>query len=373
MSHKATILMLTNSAGGLCHFRFELVERLLSEGYSVFFSVPNNSEDIYVKKLKEIGAQHIFTKINRRSTNPFIDILLFFKYIKLLKKIKFDIVLTYTIKPNVYGGIACNILKIPYIANITGLGSAVENKSILQNISLFLYKIAFKKVKHVFFQNSENQEFFFKNNIAIHNNYLLPGSGVNLKKFDILDYPIESECIKFLFISRVMREKGIDYYLEAAKYLKSKNPNFEFHICGACDDSYQNIIKASTKDGIIIYHGRVPNVRDYLKFTHCTIHPTYYPEGMSNVLLESAASARPAITTNRSGCREIIKDGVNGYIAEQKNSRNLIEKIEKFIGLSYEEKKQMGLNGRKMVEDKFDRNIVIDAYMKTIKNILSGN
>jgi len=342
---------------------------LISKGHKVYFSLPNQKDDYYVDKLEVIGAKHIFTQIQRRSTNPFIDLMLFLKYIILLKKLKPNIVLTYTIKPNVYGGIACNILKIPYIANITGLGSALENKSTIQKVSLALYKIAFKKVKHVFFQNSENQAFLLRNNISVGKNSLLPGSGVNLELFSKLDYP-DTEQIKFLFVSRVMREKGIDYYFEVAKYFKAKYPNFEFHVCGACEESYEKILKSLSEEGIIVYHGKVNDVRDYLKFSHCTVHPTYYPEGMSNVLLESAACARPIITTNRSGCREIVEDGVNGYIVEQKSSKGLIEKIEKFISLSHEEKRQMGLNGRVKVEKEFDRTIVIDAYMKEINRVL---
>ena len=166
-----------------------------------------------------------------------------------------------------------------------------------------------------------------------------------------------------------MKEKGIDQYLEAAKYIRNKYPNTRFHICGFCEEDYEDILKEYQNQGIIIYHGLLDDVRKILKITHCTIHPTYYPEGMSNVLLESCACARPIITTDRSGCKEIVDDGINGYIIKQKDSNDLIDKIEKFLNLDYEDKKLMGLYARNKVESEFDRNIVVNIY-KQILNII---
>lgn len=198
------------------------------------------------------------------------------------------------------------------------------------------------------------------------NNYdLLPGSGVNLDFFIPIEYP-DDTTIEFVYISRIMKEKGIDNYLEAARYIRNKYPFTKFHICGFCEEKYESILDNYEKEGIIKYHGLISDVRDILKVTHCTIHPTYYPEGMSNVLLESCACARPIITTNRSGCREIVDNGINGYMIPQQNTKKLIEAIERFLELKYADKKNMGLNGRKKVEKNFDRKKVIEAYMKEI-------
>lgn len=164
-----------------------------------------------------------------------------------------------------------------------------------------------------------------------------------------------------------MKEKGIDQYLEAAEYIRSKYPNTRFHICGFCEEAYENKLKLLQDKGIVTYHGMLRDVREILKKTHCTIHPTYYPEGMSNVLLESAACGRPIITTDRSGCREVVDPGINGYMVKQKDSKDLIEKVEKFIQLDYEKKKRMGLAGRKKVEKEFNRQIVVEAYLEKIK------
>lgn len=360
------VAILVNHVVDVYNLRKELVEQLLTDGYEVYISSPNGER---IVDLVAMGCHFINTPISRRGTNIFEDFKLLSHYKKIMKEVKPDIVLTYSIKPNIYGGMVSDSLKIPYIANITGLGTPVEHESILQKIIIILYKIAFKNVNCVFFQNFENMQFFEDHNIAIKKRKLIPGSGVNLKEFSVLDYP-STKTVEFLFIARIMKEKGIDQYLEAAKYIREKYPYTRFHILGFCEEEYEDKLKKLQKMSDIIYHGMQSDVRKFLKITHCTIHPSYYPEGMSNVLLESAACGRPIITTNRSGCKEIIDDGINGYIVEQKNSKDLIEKIEKFLNLDFDTKKRMGLAGREKVEKEFDRKIVVDAYLIEIKNSL---
>src|SRR5690625_1122686 len=362
------VLILVNHDVVIYNFRLEIVERLLEEGYEVHISSPYGER---IDDLIALGCKYVDASIARHGTNLIEEFKLLLYYRKIMKKIKPDVVLSFTIKPNIYGGIASRMLNVPYIANITGLGTAVENAGVMQKVSIHLYKIAFKKISCVFFQNVENRQFFINHNIAIDKHRLIPGSGVNLERFTVLKYPLD-DTIQFVFISRIMKEKGIDQYLEAAEYIKEKYPNTEFHVCGFCEEAYEERLNTLQEKGIIHYHGMVRNVADILEKTHCTIHPTYYPEGMSNVLLESAASGRPIITTDRSGCREIVDDGINGYVVEQENSEDLIEKIEVFLKLPYEEKKNMGLAGRAKVEKEFDRDIVVDAYMEEISNIAGG-
>lgn len=348
----------------LLYFRQELIDELIKRKYKVYVSFPKSKNvEVFEKK----GCMFIDTPMDRHGINPFKDIKIIFKYLKIIKEIKPDYVLTYTIKPNIYGGIACRIRKTKQIANITGLGTAMENKGILQKIAILLHKIGLKKVKCCFVQNTENLEFLKKHKIAKNKLKLIPGSGVNLDKFKLLDYPKESEPIEFLFISRIMKEKGIDQYLETAEYIKSKYNNTKFHILGFCEQEYNEKLNELQHKNIIEYHGRQDNITPFMQKASCVIHPTYYPEGMSNVLLEACASGRPIITTNRAGCREIVDDDVNGYVIKEKDSKDLIEKVEKFINLSNEEKKQMGLAGRRKVEKEFDRNIVVQAYMNEIR------
>lgn len=352
------VLFLVNHDVVIYNFRLEIVEKLLEEGYEVYISSPYGER---IDDLIELGCHYTETAISRHGTNLIQDFKLLLHYRKLMKEVQPSVVLTFTIKPNIYGGMAARSLNIPYIANITGLGTAVENSGLMQKVTVQLYKIAFKKIQTVFFQNKENMQFFIDRKIALGKHQLLPGSGVNLERFPILEYPSD-EVVKFVFISRIMKEKGIDYYIEAAKYIKEKYPNTEFHICGFTEEDYEDILKDYEDKGIIIYHGMVRDIRKILKFTHCTVHPTYYPEGMSNVLLESAASGRPVITTDRSGCREIVDDSKTGYLVETHNNKQLIDKIEQFIKLSYEEKKNMGQLGRDKVKKEFDRESVVSKY-----------
>lgn len=363
----ARILILANNDVGLYKFRKELIEELLRI-HEVYVSLPNGD---FVSNLIELGCKFINTPISRRGTNPISDLKLLLNYKKMIKAVNPDVVLTYTIKPNIYGGLTCRLSNIPYIANITGLGTAVENKGILQKVTLILYRQALIKASCVFFQNSENKEFFMRNKVIKAKNRLIPGSGVNLDHYTVMDYPSD-EKINFLFVARVMKEKGIDQFIDAAKYFSSKKkPRVSFHVLGFCEQDYYSKLIKLQNSGVIEYHGMQSDVRKFYKSSHCIIHPTYYPEGMSNVLLEGAASGRPIITTNRSGCREIIDDGVNGYIVEQKNSQDLIEKIERFLDLDHEIKKQMGLASRKKVEKEFDRRLVVGSYLEELGKLVN--
>lgn len=360
------ILILANNDVGLYNFRKELIEKLIKLKNDIYISLPYGER---VEDLKKLGCKFFETYVDRRGTNPIKDIKLLMKYKKLIKKIEPDIVLTYTIKPNIYGGIVCRFNKISYICNVTGLGSATEKESVIQKVILFLYKIALKNVKCCFVQNKENLQ-FLKNNKIIKKEekyQLIPGSGVNLSKFKVLPYPKEKEKIKFLFISRIMKEKGIEEYLKLAKYMKNNNTNLEFGILGFCEQKYESTLKELQDQDIIYYYGMQKNVIPYLKECSCLIHPSYYPEGMSNVLLEASASGRPVITTNRSGCREIVEDKKTGFIVTSKDSEDLIKKVEQFINIPRQDREKMGLEARKKVEREFDRNIVIDEYLRKIK------
>lgn len=359
------ILVLVNHDIVIHYFRSEVMTALVSNGFRVMISCPREEK---TAALEALGCEIIETAIDRKGTNPIKDVRLLRTYIQMIRRLKPDIVLTFTIKPNVYGGIACRCLKTPYIPNITGLGTAVENPGLLRTLTTFLYKNSLKTAQIVFFQNEGNKTFFLKKKIALGKHELLPGSGVNLKKFTPLPYPSE-ETIEFVFISRIMKDKGIDEYLGAAKVLKERYPNTQFHVCGNSEKSYVPILKEYDEKAIVQYHGLLDDVRLILQRTHCTVHPSYH-EGMSNVLLESSACARPVITTNKNGCKEVVDEGVNGFLVPVRDTESLIEAVERFILLSYEQKVQMGLAGRKKVEREFDRQIVVDAYMREISHIL---
>ncbi len=359
------VLFLVNHDIVIYNFRLELVERLLKDGHEVWISSPYGER---IDDLKALGCHYVEADISRHGMNPVAELKLLNHYKKIIKDIKPDMVFSYTIKPNIYGAMACKSLKVPCIANITGLGTAVENGGTAQKVSVILYKMAFPKIQRVFFQNEENRQFFVDKKIALGKHRMLPGSGVNLHRFAPLEYPSD-ETIEFAFIARIMKEKGIDNYLEAARVIKAKYPNAVFHVCGFCEAEYDGKLQDYIDDGSVIYHGLVRDVREIHKVVHCVIHPTYYPEGLSNVLLEACASARPIITTDRSGCREVIDDGVNGFIVKQKDTEDLINQIEKFVALPYEKKESMGLAGRAKVGKEFDRQIVVEAYVRELEKV----
>lgn len=360
------ILILCNSCIGLYKFRKELLIELKNNDYDIYVSTPFDNLEI-IELLKKMEIQLIETKIDRRGMNLLKDTKLLFYYLILFLKIKPNVILTYTIKPNLYGGILARFLNIPYIINITGLGTAVEVESKLQKLLLLFYKKAVKKCKMIFFQNKANQDFFIQN-ISPKNYELVPGSGVNLEEYNFEEYP-DDKILKFLFVARIMKEKGIEFYLEVAKKIKIKYPNTEFHICGFCEENYKEIIEELVNKNIVIYHGQINNMKMLYKEIHCIIHPTYYPEGISNVLLEAAATGRGIITTNRPGCREVVDNYISGYLVKEKNEADLLEKVEKFIQLSYKEKKKIGLNARKKVENEFNRSIVVNSYIKILKEL----
>lgn len=366
---KGNILILSNNVGGLYSFRKEVVQAVKDIGYDIYISSPdyNSPKGQYFFK---IGCHIIPTAFNRRGVNPFADLKLMMTYLKLLKQLRPIAVLTYTIKPNVYGGMACRLLGVPQLANVTGLGDAVENGGLMQKLTITLYRIGLNKAKCVFFQNQANRYFCLNHRIHGQKTHLLPGSGVNLQHHTYQDYP-EEDLIKFLYIGRVIKDKGCEELFEMARAIKANHPDVEFQVLGSIEGNYQAQIDELQKQGIINFLGSASDVRPYIGAVHCTIMPSYH-EGMSNVNLESAANGRPVITTNVPGCKETVEDGRTGYLVKPRDAHDLIVGVERFLSLSYGQKKQMGINARKKVEREFDRNIVVKAYLEWIERIRTG-
>lgn len=366
MAHK--VLLAINFDEGLYNFRKELLEALIKAGYEVHIAVPDGS---FIKRLCRMGCLFHDTHLNRRGKNPLQELSLIRRYDALLKEIRPDVVLTYTIKPNLYLGFLCRLRKIPYITTITGLGTAVEGYGILQGITKRLYKAALLKAAVVFFQNETNERLFSELGIAKGRHRMLPGSGVNLQRFAYQPFP-EGDTTEFLFISRVMKEKGIEEYLDAAEVIKKEHPEAVFRILGFLEDDYtgRKRFDRLRQEGVIQFEGSVENVIPYIRNSQCTVHPSYYPEGMSNVCLESAACGRAVITTDRAGCRETIKNGSSGFLVKERDSHDLIEKIRQFLALPIEERIRLGRNGRAYMEEKFDRSIVVQNYLDAAAEVI---
>lgn len=365
---KGNILVLTNNIGGLHSFRKEVMKAIVDAGYVIYISEPDDDER--VKYFEGIGCYIIKTNFNRRGMNPISDFILMLKYGRMMKQLRPEAVLTYTIKPNIYGGIACRLFHIPQLANVTGLGDAIENGGWLQKLTLFLYKVGISKARNVFFQNKSNMDFCIEHGIASKSLILLPGSGVNLQYHVFQSYAPDG-VIKFLFIARLLKDKGTDEFLQMAELIKAKCPNTEFQILGIVEGNYKKRMDQLVQKGIINYLGPTSDVRPFLGAVHCTVMPSYH-EGMSNVNLESSANGRPVITTNVPGCRETVDDGRTGYIVDARSTKSLADAVERFVHLPYNQKVLMGQEARNKVEREFDRQIVINAYLNAISHLEEG-
>jgi len=339
---------------------------LIEQGHEVFISMPKSSENTY---FSDLGCNVIETHVDRRGVNPIMDLKLIVSYLRIMKKIRPDIIFSYTIKPNIYGSIISNLLRIKQVSNVTGTGATFLKNDILSKLSKVLYKISIRNSYKVFFQNSGDKEFFVKNGMVNDNYSIIPGSGVNLDHFELCDLP-KDKSVNFIFIGRVMKVKGIDQYLEAAKKIKGIYPNTHFYIAGFIEDeNYKKIIDSYHIDGIVEYIGFQKDIKSWIQKCHCTVLPSFGGEGVPNVLLESAAMGRICIASRIYGSKDVIIDGVTGYLFDSGSSESLIEKMKRFLELNYEAKRQMGLEGRRRVEREFDRQIVIREYLKEVERI----
>ena len=357
------ILILANSSGGLYDFRNELVLELL-KNYSVYVSIP---DEVAVDKLKAQGCRMIHTDINRRGMNPVQDLGLLKSYWKLLKEIKPDVVLTYTIKPNIYGGFCCRLLKIPYIVNITGLGTTFERGGLLKTMVVTMYRAALKKANCIFFQNERNKQIFEENGIFGKKAKRVNGSGVNIEKYSLEEYP-RREKPKFLFVGRLMKEKGVEEYLSCAKKYANRA---EFDIIGYCEEAYEEEVKQLEQQGVLRFHGFQKDVKSFYKDADAVVIASYH-EGMSNVLLEASATGRPVLATNIPGCKEGVEEHRTGFLFAPRNTKALEETMEYFLAMSKEQREAMGQAARRKMEREFDRNRVVESYREEIEKILGS-
>lgn len=354
------ILILANFDVGLYKFRKELIQELLDQGNEVYISLPDGE---LVRSLEKMGCKFVNTAVDRRGINPKTDAKLMFFYKKLIKKLHPDLVITYTIKPNIYGGLMCRMLRVPYAVNITGLGTAFQSESMVKKLVTFLYKIALKKAKVVFFENIGNKQTFLDLHILKEKQIcVLNGAGVNLADYPFSEYPSD-EGTRFLFIGRVMKEKGVEELFKAAKNIKKIYPEVSFDIVGPMEDDYKERIQSLVRNGIIYYYGYQEDVKPFIKKCDCFVLPSYH-EGMANTLLECGAMGRPLITSRIHGCMEAVRDGENGYLVDVKDVKGLEEKMMEFIELSYVQKKQMGEMSRKVMEKRFDKEKVVEMTLE---------
>jgi glycosyltransferase involved in cell wall biosynthesis len=366
----AKIAIVLNASWNIYNFRLPLLDRLSGLGHEIIVIAP---EDEYSRKIP-YPFHHI--PIKSKSVNPFGDIVTFLNFFKLLKKTKPDILLLYTIKPNVYGNFAAYLLGIKTISNIAGLGSLFINPGLVTKFAKRLYQLAMKVPAKVFFQNHEDMKMFIKEGLVLENiAERIPGSGVDLSRFtDSSNSVKENGKFVFLLLSRMLWDKGVGEYVEAAKLLLPKRADVEFQLLGFLDSDNPQAISKTEMDRLtetegIIYIGASDYVEDFIQEADCIVLPSYR-EGLPRSLLEAAAMGKPIITTDVSGCRDVVEDGFNGFLCRPRDSRSLFDKMEKMIGLDSKERARLGANGREKVIREFDQDIVSQKYIQAIEDIL---
>lgn len=372
---KPLIALVTNNDDDIYCFRKELIEGLLAEGYEMLISCPNGPKFEMMKDIPFIYDDPI---IDRRGTNIIADGKLFLHYRKIFKKYRPDVVLTYTAKPNVYASVAARQLGIPYINNVTGLGSVLNKTGLMRAFIMFLFKTAYRGAACVMFQNSTNMKLALDARMIKGDYKLIPGSGVDTERYPLQSYPeggdgIDGDIIVFNYIGRILHDKGVDDYIEAAKQIKGKYPNTEFNMIGfiePTENHYKKELEGLEKQGIVKYRGSQKDVKPFISRAHAIIHPSTYGEGMSNVLLENASSGRFIITTDNPGCRETVINEQTGFVYHGGNVDELVKKVECFLAMENETRKRMGEAGRQYVKENFSRSIVVNAYKEKIKEIL---
>ena len=365
------ILISINTAWNLLNFRAGLINGLISSGFEVIAVAPS---DKYVAELELLGCRFVHLEMDNQGTHPVRDLLLLWRYCRLLKTEKPDLCLFYTVKPNVYGSLASSLFSIPFINNVSGLGAVFIQGGWLKRFVSALYKLAFRNSYRVFFQNSDDLALFLENKLVkVELTDVLPGSGINLCRFtpicDANRKPLTTS-FRFLLIARMLKDKGVVEFVNAAQLLKKLGLKVEFCLLGFLDVQNPAAISSEqmkewTDQGFVKYLGVSDDVREQIASADCIVLPSYR-EGTPRTLLEAAAMGKPIITTNVVGCKEVVEHGVNGFLCEVKNTQDLALKMKELLLLSNDQRRLMGEKGRLKMEKEFDENIVIQKYLQAI-------
>jgi glycosyltransferase involved in cell wall biosynthesis len=365
------IIIIVNTSWNIYNFRKKLLISLIEIGHEVIAVAPHDS---YVELVESLGIKCINIRLNQKGTNPFSDSLLIYKYYKIFKSQKPDLILGYTIKPNIYGNIAAGLLKIPTINNISGLGTLFIKTSLTTIIAKCLYKFSLRYSSHVFFQNKDDKKLFIKNKLVNPNiTSIIPGSGIDVQKFSC--DRVKNEGNKFLFVGRLIGDKGVFEYLDAAVLVLKKHPEKEFLLVGEIGYnnktalSKEQLLNYTDNYAQIRYLGNTDDIVGLLKSVDVVVLPSYR-EGLSKSLIEAASMSLPIITTDSPGCRDVVKNNYNGILCKIKSSESLSSAMLRMIKLSPNKRLQMGFNGRKIAIKIFEQKIIINHYLKVLKLVV---
>ncbi len=367
------VAIVLNTSWNIYNFRMNLVRSLQAQGHEIHTIAP---VDDYTHYLEEANCIHHAVKMDSRGANPIKDMALIFELFGIYRNIKPDVILHYTIKPNVYGSLAASLLGIPVVNNVCGLGTVFLKDDLLSSVAMFLYRISFKFPKKVFFQNPDDLKLFLDRKLVPSKSVdLLPGSGIDLQKFKPLAFQ-RNQKFTFLLISRLITDKGVLEYINAVKKLKAEGVDARFQVLGAIDTEHKRGIKREViqewiNSGIIEYLGTTQDVQHFIELADCVVLPSYR-EGTPRTLLEAASSCKPIVATNVPGCNQVVQHEYNGLLCNLKDADDLALKMRQMANSDNETLKTMGQNGRKKMEAEFDESVVIDKYLHTLTTITAA-
>ena len=356
------IVILTNHSYMLYRFRRELIESLMQD-HEVILGMPFvGHEDDF----KAMGLRCIEIPLERRSINPLAELKLMNTYRKLLKQEKPDLVITYSIKPNIYAGFVCAMKKIPYCANVQGLGAAFQRKT-LAKVATILYKTALRKANTVFFENEVNASEFINRKILPKARItVLPGAGINLEEYPLVPYP-NNDAVHFLYLGRIMKDKGVEELFEAMRRLhKEYGSKVVLDLVGFFDDNYEEEVKCLVSEGIAVFHGFQTEPKPFYAAADCVVLPSYH-EGLSNVLLEAAAMGRPVVTSDIPGCKEAVDAEQTGLLVPMKDVDKLYEALNQMYHMSRSEREAMGKRAHEKMQREFDKKRVVELTRNALK------
>ncbi|MGG5415099.1 glycosyltransferase family 4 protein [Edwardsiella tarda] len=367
------VVISANTSWYLFNFRKNTILSLLNNGYQVVVVAP---KDEYSKKITELGCFYKDIEIDQGGTNPFKDLKTFIGFLKIYRTENIDIALNFTPKNNIYSTLAAKIYGVKSINNVAGLGVLFINEGITTKVARMLYKFSQRYASKIFFQNEDDRILFLKNNMAKDDvTDRLPGSGVDLNRFSVMRAE-DDNVIRFLLIARMLYDKGVGHYVEAARVLRSKyGTKVEFSLLGFLDVNNPSAVSKEqmqlwVDEGIVNYLGVSDSVEKEIAKVDCIVLPSFYREGVPKSLLEAGAMGKPIVTTDNVGCRETVEHGVNGFLCEPRSTESLIVMLDKMIQLSHQERLNMGYESRKKIEREFDEQIVINKYLDAIKSVL---
>ena len=365
------IILAYNTSWYVWNFRMPLIAALRGRGYEVVVLAPR---DEYTNRITAAGIACREIRLHARGKNPFQELLTAAAFLRAYREIRPDVVLHYTIKPNLYGSLAARVLRIPAIDNVTGLGAMFDRNGLLQSAVRLLYKAAFARVECVFFQNPDDCALFIKGGLvrpAQAN--VLPGSGVDLERFR--PRPHEEGPFTFLFVGRLLKAKGVEDLLAAARLVRNHRPDVRVVLLGKRDDhedgaAEPRLLDEAASDGTVELAGVTDDVRPYIAESDCMVLPSYYLEGTPRSLLEAAAMGKPLIAADSIGTREPIRDGANGYLCRPHDPKDLAAKMHAMVELSEDARARMGAASRRIAEERFDEQIVIGKYIEVVDRLV---